>query len=203
MDSLRKFLIGLAQSDALSLYLRTKETNTEHTCSWASNTHSASAMSVSVYCRVSFMNISSREQQTICQCVLTCVCIWSCVSVCTQWDFQVDDNGNSGRQVDGQECTFVYAAVAAQQRNPFSVCTCSACDISSSCCTKATSGPEVTLRREACWEGKWWCSPSERGVPWLDPPPHPPLLEFIGCAQLWHSLKSTHYPDICTHHMLN
>ncbi len=31
----------------------------------------------------------------------------------------------------------------------------------------------------------------------------PLLLEFIGCAQLWHSLKSTHYPDICTHHMQN
>ncbi len=54
----------------------------EHTCSWASNTHSATAMYVSVYCGVSFMNIPSREQQTICQCVLTCVCIWSCVSVC-------------------------------------------------------------------------------------------------------------------------
>lgn len=110
------------------------------------------------------------------------VCIWSCVSVCTQRHFKVDDNGNSGRQVDGQECTFVYAAVAAQQRNPFSVCTCSACDISSSRCTKATSGPEVTLRREACWEGKWWCSPSERGVPWLDSPPPPPFFWSLSDA---------------------
>ncbi|CAM4532471.1 unnamed protein product [Leuciscus chuanchicus] len=42
--------------------------------------------------------------------------------------------------------------MAAQQRNPFSMCTCSSCDFIFTRHTKATSGPGVTLRRGACWE---------------------------------------------------
>ncbi len=178
------------------------ETNTEHTCSWASNKHSATAMSVSVYCGVSFMNIPSREQQTIYQCVLTCVCIWSCVMCVLNDIFRRTTKATQGGKWMGKSARLF---MQPWQHNNETHSLCAPVQPVTSA-PLAAQRPPLALRSH--WEERHAERESDGAVLLSVASPdsiHPPLplLEFIGCAQLWHSLKSTHYPDICTHHMQN